>query len=102
MAAQLMSEGRGLFESGDQFAGEPDEIREAFEGYFAYFGRYEVNEAEQIVTHHVEGSMYPNWVDQDQTRGYEFSGSRLVLSNLPTGEDTDSISGTFVWEKAEK
>ena len=99
MAAQLMREGRGSFASGDQFGGTAEEIKEAFEGHFAYFGRYEINQSEGTVTHHIEGSSLPNWVGIDQVRSYEFSENRLILRTTPGRIDDSERSGKFVWEK---
>lgn len=99
MSAQLMRSDRALFVSGDQFGGTPEEIKEAFEGYFAYFGRYEVNEAEQTITHRVQGSLFPNWIGQDQVRYFEFSGSRMTLRSTPSQIENNTMTGTFVWER---
>lgn len=93
MEAQLMRRGRARFGSGDHFGGTDEEVREAFEGYFAYFGRYEIDEMMGTVTHHVDGSLLPNWVGTDQVRAYEFSGDRLILRS-----EEDNSTGYFIWE----
>lgn len=99
MAAQLMRKGRASFASGDQFGGTAEEIKEAFEGYFAYFGRYEINQSEGTVIHHIKGSSLPNWVGFDQVRSYAFSENRLILRSTPGRIDDNEQSGKFVWEK---
>ena len=87
------------YDSNRKFGGTAEEIKEAFEGYFAYFGRYEINQSEGTVTHHIEGSSLPNWVGIDQVRSYEFSENRLILRSTPGRIDDSERSGKFVWEK---
>ena len=99
MSAQLMRKGRNAFASGDHFGGSAQENTEAFQGYFAYFGRYEIDEANGRITHHVDGALLPNWVGKDQTRSYTFSGNRLILGTPADTLGEDELIGTFVWEK---
>lgn len=56
-----------------------EELKAAFDGYTAYFGTYDIDEARGIVIHHVEGCLFPNHIGGDQIRYYEFSGARLIL-----------------------
>jgi hypothetical protein len=60
------------------------------DGYVAYFGTYTIDATNRTVTHHVEGTVFARDVGKHQVRHYEFSGSVLQLSVLPTqpGEDT--------------
>jgi hypothetical protein len=68
MAVQIICADCPKFVSGDKYNGTPEEVKAAFKGSLAYFGRYEVDEAAGTVTHHVVGSTYPNWIGSDQTR----------------------------------
>ena len=79
VAVQIMKPGRPRFASNDAEQATQAEAKSAFEGYGAYFGTYEVNEAEGYVVHHVEGSVFPNYVGTDQKRFFELSGDQLVL-----------------------
>ena len=83
MSAQIMRPDRPAFASGDLHDGTPVEMKSAFEGFIAYYGVYEVNQKEGTVTHHVEGSSFPNWVCSAQRRFFEFSGNRLTISTPP-------------------
>ncbi|HEV2669238.1 MAG TPA: lipocalin-like domain-containing protein, partial [Blastocatellia bacterium] len=80
-----------------------DETKAAFDGYAAYFGPYEVNEADGVVIHHVKGSIFPNEVGGDNIRYYEFSGDRLTLipTNMVDGKLTSKSSATvrLTWER---
>ncbi|MFQ5946720.1 MAG: lipocalin-like domain-containing protein, partial [Anaerolineae bacterium] len=56
-----------------------EEVMSAYRGYIAYFGTYEANEEGRFVTHHIEGSLFPNWVGREQIELFELSGDRLTL-----------------------
>ena len=77
MAGQVMRPGRSDVAPGEWGA---QQVRSAYAGYIAYFGTYEVNEAEDTVVHHVHGALNPGWVGGDQVRRMRFDGDLLVLS----------------------
>jgi hypothetical protein len=77
MAGQVMRPGRLDVAPGEWGA---QQVRSAYAGYIAYFGTYEVNEAEDVVVHHVQGALNPGWVGGDQTRQLRFDGDLLILS----------------------
>lgn len=99
MSVQIMRADRGAFRRNDQFAGEPEEIRRAFEGYIAYFGRYDVDVAREIVLHHIEGSWFPNWVGQIHQRFARFEENRLTLTTPPFMGGREVLVGALVWER---
>jgi len=101
MSVQIMRPDRPAFASGDQLDGTPMEIKSAFEGFVAYYGIYEVNQEEGTVTHHLEGSLFPNWVGSAQRRFFEFSGNRLTLSTPPILFGGQQVTGVLIWERAE-
>jgi hypothetical protein len=95
MSAQIMRPDRPKFRADDAArTGTAEEKITAFDGYTAYYGTYTVNEAERVVTHHVEASLYPNWVGSDQRRPYEFSGDRLTLRVV-----NGAAEARLVWER---
>ncbi|MFC2039355.1 lipocalin-like domain-containing protein [Chloroflexota bacterium] len=100
MSAQLMRRDRPTFASDDPFSGTLSEIKPAFEGFAAYFGTYEINEERAIVVHHVEGSLFPNWVGGNQIRFFELSGDRLTLSAPPIPMSGREMTGFLIWERA--
>ena len=55
----------------------PEEAKDAITGYLAYFGTYDVNNAEGFVTHHIQGSLFPEYTGTDQIRYFEVDGERL-------------------------
>lgn len=99
VTAQVIRADRPTFVSGDLYSGTPEEIRAAFEGSIAYFGRYDVNEAAGTVTHHVTGCTFPNWIGSDQTRFFALSGHRLTLSTPPILAGGSTMVGVLIWER---
>jgi hypothetical protein len=99
MAAQLMRPDRPKFASGDMRGGTPEEIEAAAEGYVAYFGTYEVDDRKGTIVHHVEASLFPNWLGQDQMRFFEFSADLLTLKTPSILSGGQEITGVLVWKR---
>jgi hypothetical protein len=57
-----------------------EEIREAVNGFIAYFGTFDVDESSHTVIHHVQACLVPSCVGTDLKRTYRFSANRLVLT----------------------
>ena len=84
MSAQLGRTNRARFAAMDPALGTDAEVRDAFDGYLAYFGTYAVDESTRTVTHHVVGASFPNWVGVNLARRYAFDESgRLRLATPP-------------------
>jgi len=100
MSVLVMRRNRPKFVSGELMKGTPKEIKAAFEGSLAYCGTYEINEEKETVTHHVEGSTFPNWVGTDLVRFFEYSRYLLMLSTprMPVGDDYWVVQ--LVWKRA--
>ena len=96
MSAQLMRPGRrSTVASGAPFddGTSNEEIREAVNGFFAYFGAFDVDESAHTVIHHVEACIVPSWVGTDLKRTYRFNANRLAL----TAGSTSVLE--LVWER---
>ncbi len=97
MIAILSEVGRPPFRSNDFRGGTPEEALAAANSCISYSGRYEVTG--NTVTHHVEMSLFPNWIGQDQIRNLKFVEGNLMLSTpsflLSGGEWTFEL----VWER---
>ena len=91
MAGQLMRRDRPAFSAGDPKRGTAQEMRAAFDGYDAYFGRYRVDTVTHIVTHQVEGGLFPNEVDTTYRRRYRFAGDSLLLTPFDTNEHWSAV-----------
>ncbi len=80
----------------------PEEIKGAYLGYYAYFGTYEVNEAEGVIIHHVKGSLWPQEVGTDYKRFFKLSENRIVLSTPPSLRDGQQSFNRLTFERVEK
>jgi hypothetical protein len=74
-----------------------EEKAAAWGNYFGYFGTYTLDEQAQAITHHIEGSWFPNLVGTRQVRYYHFEGSQLVLD-----ADTEWGQVRIVWKKVQQ
>lgn len=99
-SGQIMARGRPGFATGNLLKGTGEEVRAAFEGYIAYYGTCSVDEERGLVVHNVEGSFFPNWVGDVQTRAYEFQGDTLQLSTMPIRGSRADLTVVLVWERA--
>lgn len=96
LSVQQMQPGRSVFAADAKVFGTTQEIVEAFKGYVAYSGRYEVDEEAGIVTHIVECSLFPNWVGQRLERVYQFSDIYLTLVTAPV---RGSSQARLIWQR---
>jgi hypothetical protein len=99
MAVQIMQANRPRFASGDQATGTPAELAAAVRGYIAYFGTYSVDEGARIVTHHLTGSLFPNWVGTEQRRQVALVGDQLTLSSQPILFQGKTRVFRLVWKR---
>lgn len=56
----------------------------AYAAFFAYFGTYTVDATNNVVTHHVEGSLAPEFTATNQTRPFKLEGDRLEIGDGKT------------------
>ena len=98
-SGQIVASERLAFQSGNLLKGTAEEIKIAFEGYIAYYGTYEVDEANCQLTHHVDGSLFTNWIGDVQTRNYQFEAESLRLSTLPIKGAKADLTVTLLWER---
>jgi hypothetical protein len=91
--------GRARFAAGDLLGGTTEEQARAVEGFVAYAGRYSFH-GDRVI-HHVELSLFPNWVGSDQARWVEFAGDRLTLSASPLLLAGKQQVPRLVWERVD-
>ena len=99
-SVQLARSGRPHFASGDIQDGADDEIRGAYTGYVAYFGAYDVNEAQGYIIHNVDVSLFPNWEGIQQQRFFALYEDTLTLTTPPMPFGGREVRGALVWERA--
>lgn len=91
--------GRAGFAAGDLLSGTTEEQARAVEGFVAYAGRYSFH-GDRVI-HHVELSLFPNWVGTDQERWVELSEDRLTLSASPLLLAGRQQIPRLVWERVD-
>jgi hypothetical protein len=71
----------------------------AFDGYYAYYGRYEVSEKDHVVRHHVESSLWPPEVGITYERHFQLNGDRLTLTTAPQESKGEQRYNRLVFER---
>ncbi len=64
-------------------------------GYDSYFGRYTVDEKAGTVTHHVEGSLFPEDLGDDWVRPFTLKGDTLTLRLT----SDDGLTRTLIFQR---
>lgn len=98
MAAFLSRADRPAFETGEMLSADDAEKVGAWGSFFSYCGRYEIRGAD--VVHHIEGSLYPNWVGDAQARTMNLEGDRLTLTTPPQKTRRGTQTSEVVWRRA--
>jgi hypothetical protein len=91
--------GRARFAASDLLGGTAQEKARAVEGFVAYAGRYSFH-GDRVI-HHLELSLFPNWVGSDQERWVELAGGRLILSASPLLLAGKQQAPRLVWERVD-
>ncbi len=99
MSIHLVNPNRRRFASGDFLSPTSEELKEAWDGYFGYFGTYAVDESAGVVTFHVDGAAYPNYIGTAQRRFFILDGNRLTLRTPPERAGGADITYVIVWER---
>ncbi len=97
MFVAIMGPNRLKFATDDLLSGTPEEEAQAEETYVSYCGRYEFHR--DTVIHHVELSLFPNWVGGEQERLVDLRGDRLTLSTRPLLLGGIQQTAHLIWER---
>ena len=98
-SAQVMRRDRPLFKSEDQMKGSIEEVMENFKGVVSYFGTYTFDK--NIIMHHVEESLFPNWKGLSMKRFAKLENGLLELSTEPMIWHGENSVGVLIWKKGE-
>jgi len=93
----IMRDNRPKQSSEDIWGGTAEEKAAAYETYISYAGAYEI-QGDKVV-HHVEVSLFPNWVGTELVRFLELEGERLFLNTAPVLVSGIMQTGHLVWER---
>lgn len=102
MSVHIVRGDRPAFPNGRAQATDQERAA-AFNTYTAYYGTYTFEPGNRIVIHHLDGSLVPGQIGQDNIRYFELHGNRLTLSvandgkggRLPRKDTTTHLT----WEK---
>ena len=97
MFVAIMRSDRASFAVGDLLSGSMEEKAYAAGTYVSYCGRYEFRG--ETVIHHVELSLFPNWVGVEQERLVEVRGDRLTISTRPILFGGAQRTAHLIWER---
>ncbi|MDW7695040.1 lipocalin-like domain-containing protein [Flammeovirgaceae bacterium SG7u.111] len=98
MSVQVSKGERGTFEKPGIDQGTLEERGKAFESYIAYYGRFEEIRPGEL-SHEVEGSLFPNWVNGKEVRFASLQGSILTLSTNLISTEAGGIIFKISWRK---
>lgn len=100
MSVVLHRANRERFGTPDIMAGSEAQLANASRSYVSYAGPYEVRG--DRVHHHVEASLFPDWVGTTQERIYKFEGNCLTLSTDPIPLGGAQLTVALIWERVKK
>lgn len=83
---------------GPQAAGDADLKARLLDSYYAYFGRWDFDEANSTVTHTVQSSIYPGEIGERYVQHVRLEGAQLIFERSAA---TSAGAGmqTKVWER---
>ncbi|MEL7001265.1 MAG: lipocalin-like domain-containing protein [Bacteroidota bacterium] len=96
MNVQIHHHTRPNFHTEGLVDGTAEETERGFKSYVAYYGKY-YQEEPDMITHKVEGSLFPNWEGNIQKRYFKLSGNNLTLSTPPLASGNKKINFTLEW-----
>ena len=98
MFCAIQKRGRTPFTTGKQWTADDSEKARAYDDYLTYCGRYELEG--DTVTHHVEISLYPDWIGNRQARKIRLAGSELHIMARLEDDTPEARTSLLVWERA--
>jgi hypothetical protein len=98
MCAMLADPSREVWSSD-----EPTEkdLQALYAHFIAYCGRYDVNEPEGVVLHHIELHVTPSYIGTVFARRVSLDGSRLTLRPLDEELPAGMLEYTLTWSRVE-
>ena len=102
MSVQIVSDPKPATPSSSSreevLAASPAEKAAAFNGYYAYYGTWAIDQVASTVTHHIKQSLCPGERGEDGVRHFLFEGDHLTLT-AKTHEMGEDHERKLVWVK---
>jgi Lipocalin-like domain len=70
----------------------------AFDGYYAYFGTWDLDEAQSVVTHHVVTALLPAEEGQSYAQQVALENGRLIFTNRSGPQGRQTVRHK-IWER---
>lgn len=99
VSVQIMHDPKPIIAAGSRLKATPEELKNAFFGYYAYWGTYSVSAGEKAITHQLTASLIPEEVGITYKRFYALDGRRLVLTTAPFMYDGRELTNRLTWER---
>ena len=104
MSAQIMRDPRPAFAPGHYCClpgrtATVEELADGFQGYYAYFGTYELDEVRGIVVHNITASLWPQEVGIRYERSVALVGDSLVLLSSTFEIEGEQRQNRLTWER---
>lgn len=93
MSVHIVRADQPRFSRADWQQASVEEMCTAWPNYFGYFGRFTLDGEAGVITHHIEGSWFPNLVGTDHVRRFHFEDDSLILD-----ADTDWGTVRNIWQ----
>ncbi len=97
MSAVITPAERPRFTTGGQWDADASEQAAAYRTCLAYAGAYDY--ADGVMVHHVDISLFPNWVGMDQRRIVEWDGQTLRLTARLEADTPQARTAVLAWRR---
>lgn len=99
MAVQIASRRSALAEGGDFTKLPPEQQLTYLHSYYAYYGRYEFDRAQSVVTHFVASSLDPTEIGVAYRRSVKLVGDVVTLTTIPGPKSTTGSHNVLTWRR---
>lgn len=100
MFATIMRANRSKLATEDITRVSAEDLAMVVQTYLSYCGKFETQENKVI--HHIEASMFPNWIGTYQERFFEFQDNRLLLSSSSFLRKGKQQVAYMIWDRLSK
>ncbi len=99
MACAFARANRPTFVTGGQWTAQDSDKVSAYDGYLSYCGTFEFDGS--TVRHHVQFSLYPDWVGTTMARQVSYQDGVLKLLARLEVDTPEARTATLVWRRPE-
>ena len=97
MSVVMTAAKRPPLDGDDPLSGDSEQRAAAYSTCLAYAGTYE--RRSDVVIHHIETSLFPNWSGTVQERSISYRDGQLVLRTLPEPDVSGGTVNELAWAR---